>query len=98
MLELSRLFDLAAGRLNPITVGRLPKEGMDYLGARLGLVYLSKESFDHIMTEHPTLTWQELLRIPEALTRGMLLTDRDRPNCVAISYQCPDTNLRYKLA
>ena len=57
------------------------------LGWDLPWIYLSKESCIHIFEEHPCLQEFELLLLPHAITRGMLIRERDRQNCVVAIYQ-----------
>lgn len=91
--ELSRLHELIAGRHDPLVVGPLPLVAVDYLKAKVPLVYLSRYSIQHILEEHPDVSLFDLLRAPIVLRDGLLIGDR---NCVVASYCVSEENIRYK--
>lgn len=95
--DISALNNLKAGHYNPAVVGVLPQEAITYLRPATPLVFLSKETLEKNEREHPDVGLWEYLQIPDALRRGLIISERERPNCAVISFRTPSA-VRYKVA
>jgi hypothetical protein len=94
-LTLQDIFDLRTGWRNPVNVGELPDAIRRLLGLRVPQVHFSRESFEHTQKKHPDLTDLDLLLIPFAVERGMILRERRKPNVLLGVYQEPTTHRRF---
>jgi hypothetical protein len=94
-LELSQLHKLITGVNDPIEVGILPDRVMPIIGWKLPHVYLSKASCLHILQKHKDISLFDMLHIPFALERGMLVHQVHRDRTVAACYNDPETGKGY---
>jgi hypothetical protein len=75
-------------------VGHLPQEVAAYIGSRLGIVYLSSASVEHILFGHADLEEIDLVCLTDAMLRSNWFKDRSRE--AVFIYEHPDTQLSYK--
>lgn len=83
---------LRAGWGGPITVGELPVDVARAMGLLVPLVYLSRESLEHIKRRHPDVTDYDLIAAPFVLKHGLILREVRRRNVYLASYvgtYCP---------
>jgi hypothetical protein len=97
-LEMGQLHNLLNGMSDPLHVGDLPFSVCKSIQWRLPHVYLSKSSVAHIVRKHPDMTVIDFLHLPFAITKGLLVQELKRPNCIAACYTNPDNEKQYVLA
>ncbi|WP_159089153.1 hypothetical protein [Tateyamaria sp. Alg231-49] len=91
---LDELIDLLAGRRGDLQVGVIPLEVRQHFGCSREEVFLSSESARHIIDEHGDhIGKNELLRIPEILTKGMWVADRKLACSVSFQTETPAIRL-----
>lgn len=98
VLELSRLHNLLLGKSDPIQIGDLPSLVCDALKWRLPHVYLSRDTFKHVLRKHPDVTLVEFLHLPFAITKGLIVEQLKRPNSIAACYTNADDGNQYVVA
>jgi hypothetical protein len=90
---------LRSGWGGPRPVGELPLHVAGSMGLLVPVVYLSKESLDHINLRHPDVTDFQLILTPFVLRYGLVLRETRRPNVYLCSYVGSHAeNRRYGLA
>lgn len=94
-LELSQLHKLVTGVNDPIEVGMLPDRIAAAIGWKLPHVYLSRESCLHILQKHSDISLFDMLHIPFALQRGLIVQQAHRDQSVATCYNDPETGKGY---
>ena len=61
-------------------------------------VKLSRESYLHIMSEHPEMTDREFELLPHAIRDGLVIQHTDAQKKASICYQSPESDQRYMAA
>lgn len=87
MLEHSALVNLLAGRGDPLWICSFPERARVALGCSSGAVYLSRKSAGHILKDHPDIDTYQLLLLPIAIEKGVLMRESKQPNFVAAMYE-----------
>jgi len=94
--------DLQLLRLSPKAshqIGTLPESVADHFEWKSRLVCLSGERLEHILEERHGITEADVLLLPYALERGLLLQEKDRPDRLVACLQHPEAEgRRYKAA
>jgi hypothetical protein len=67
---------LRAGWLDPIVLGDLPYIVAIHMRLRVTKAYLSKDSLEHINTEHPDITDIDLLIVADAIRHGWFMQEK----------------------
>lgn len=84
---LEDLHGLRAGRFSERQVGELPNQDLSILGWRSPLVFLSRESLQHINDSHPDITDFDLLLLPDMIRSGLLIQEVAKPAYISACYQ-----------
>ena len=94
------LHRLWSGAVPWLPLGELEPYIARHIGARgTRHVLLSGESYHHVVHGHPDLGDDELMLMPEALTRGLVLYEKRRRNWAVFCFQHPQAEARrYALA
>ena len=58
-------------------------------------VKLSRESYAHIKSEHPEITYPEFELLPDAIRNGLVIREGGSPRKASICYQNPNRHQRY---
>ena len=61
-------------------------------------VKLSRESYAHIKSVHPEITYREFKLLPDAIRKGLVIREGGSPRKAAICYQSPESDQRYMAA
>jgi hypothetical protein len=94
-LTLEDLQDLIAGERDPIVVGQIPFDVAARLLLRNHNVYLSANSLRHVLKEHPDVSLIDLLHLPFAIAKGMLVQEKAKTNVIVASYLDSETGKRF---
>ena len=94
-LTLQDIHALRSGWRDPVTVGELPSTIRTLLGLRVPLVHFSKDSLLHVAKKHPDVSDFDLLILPFAIERGMIMRERKKPNVLLGVYQEPASHRRF---
>ncbi len=96
MLEHSQLSQLLSGRHSPLWICNLPDRARAAVGCSTGAVYLSKDSANHILEEHPDIDTFQLLLLPVAIMKGTLYKEIRKPYII-ISIYYGEANKNYRV-
>lgn len=94
-MNLEDLFGLRDGRIDKLLVGRLTSATVSMLGTQTPELYLNRDRLMHIITKCG-MKIEDVLLLPDALTRGMLMQEETRPRSFVVCFQ--HTQIRYKIA
>jgi hypothetical protein len=99
-LTLEDLEDLANENndRDPIRVGELPSHVAEVLNLKNHNVYLSRSSLLHIQDGHPDITHFDLLNLPFAIDRGLLVQEIERPHMIIALYLNAISEIRFTIA
>ena len=61
-------------------------------------VKLSRESYAHIKSHHPEITYREFELLPDAIRNGLVIREGGSSKKVSICYQSPESDQRYTAA
>jgi hypothetical protein len=78
-----------------IAVGDLSIEAAEEMGVYTTMVYLSRESLQHINEEHPDISDTDLLIASLVIKDGMVMREKSKTNAYVCSYEEPYSRLRY---
>lgn len=92
MLEHSQLAVLLTGKNNPLWICSVPDRVRAALGCSTGAVYLSRDSANHILTEHNDITTFELLILPVAIQNGKIMKEKDSSKFLGCFYTDEETS------
>lgn len=95
MITLNDLTNLALGVTDRLEVGRLDPLTANLIGATTPIVFLSRESLQHIRHRHPVLTAEEYLLLPAVIRNGLIIKETRRPTHIVISFQGAEEIRRY---
>jgi hypothetical protein len=98
VLILEDIEDLRSRQRNPIRVGELPFEVATKLGLLNHGVYLSRQSYQHIINAHGDIDDYKLLLLPQILKQGLIVQEDAKQNVLVISYLDQSSGLRYVTA
>jgi len=85
-LTLEDVNSLKCGYRNPVWVGEFPYAVAKALGLNNHNIYLSKQSLEHILYSHRDISMFNVLMLPLAIKRGLLIQELRRPGVVLVSY------------
>jgi hypothetical protein len=94
-LTLEDLIALQKGERDPIVVGQIPFVVASGLGLRNHNIYLSRGSLRHVLEEHSDISLIDLLHLPFAISRGLLVRENAKPNVIIVSYLDNETGRRF---
>ena len=95
ILTIGDLEALRIGLRSPIVIGEVPFAVQQVLQLRVPNVYLSPESLSHIKVRHPDVGDFDLLLLPMAISRGLLVREIAKPNVIQACYQDPESYKRF---
>ncbi len=95
--NLEHIYKIKGGKEQPAQVGTLDDVTLRHLGWRLGFVYFSKDTYDHIRRQHPDVSDFEMLAIPLAIKWGMIVQKKDDEGYLNIFYLSPWNEKYYRL-
>ena len=98
VLILEDIEDLRSRQRDPIRVGELPFDVAIQLGLLNHGVYLSRQSYHHIINAHGDIDDFKLLLLPQILKRGLIVQENAKRNVIVISYLDRNSGLRYVAA
>jgi hypothetical protein len=94
-LTLEDLMALQNRERDPIVVGQIPFAVANKLGLRNHNIYLSGASLEHILHAHSDISMIDLLHLPFAVTRGLLVREKAKQNVIVASYLDQETGRRF---
>ena len=97
-LTLEDIRDLSSRQRDPIRVGELPFEVAIKIGLSNHGVYLSRQSYQHIIDAHGDIDDYKLLLLPQMLKNGLIVQENAKQNVIIISYLDMSLGLRYVAA
>lgn len=97
-LILEDIEDLRSRQRDPIRIGELPFEVATQLGLFNHGVYLSHQSYYHIIKAHRDIDDYKLLLLPQILKNGLIVQENAKRNVLVISYFDQSSGLRYVTA
>jgi hypothetical protein len=95
MLTIENLESLFRGDCDPIQVGEIPNIVSKELNIIVPYVYLSLNTAQHIFNDHPDIDKFDLLHMPFAIRRGMLLQECRKPRVLISCYQTTNPQKRF---
>lgn len=97
-MTLEDLIALQTGERDPIVVGQIPFEVASKLSLKNHNVYLSRGSLGHILVAHSDIALLDLLHLPLAVKRGLLVRENAKPNVIIVSYLDRESGRRFLAA
>jgi hypothetical protein len=85
-LTLEDLIALQTGERDPVVVGQIPYDVAGKLGLLNHNIYLSRASLAHILQVHSDISMIDLLHLPFAVSRGLLVRENAKQNVIVASY------------
>jgi len=96
-LTLDDINAVLEGKRNPIWIGRLPQQVALGLGLRVPNVYMDKAYAEKILSKDEIDKFK-ILMLPFAISNGLLMQERDKPNILLANFNDPDSYRRYTAA
>ena len=90
--------DLRSRQRDPIRVGELPFDVATQLGLLNHGVYLSRQSYFHIISAHGDIDDYRLLLLPQILKNGLIVQENTKRNILVVSYLDQNSGLRFVTA
>jgi hypothetical protein len=97
-LTLEDIADLRSRQRDPIRVGELPFVVAEKVELRHHGVYLSLESYQHILNAHGDIDDYKLLLLPQIIKHGLVVQENAKRNVLVVSYLDQGSGLRYVAA
>jgi hypothetical protein len=94
-LTLEDLIALQNGERDPVVVGQIPYDVAIKLSLRNHNIYLSGNSLEHILQDHSDISLIDLLHLPFAVSRGLLVREKAKQNVIVASYLDHETGRRF---
>ena len=94
-LTLEDLMALQNGERDPVVVGQIPYDVAIKISLRNHNIYLSGNSLQHILHAHSDISMIDLLHLPFAVSRGLLVREKAKQNVIIASYLDRETGRRF---
>ncbi len=94
-LTLEDLIALQNSERDPVVVGQIPYNVANKLGLRNHNIYLSRTSLEHILQVHADISMIDLLQLPFAVSRGLLVREKAKQNVIVASYLDRESGRRF---